>query len=381
MNVSDSISAPGGPIGPAVLEYRDWSRDPAAIAGRLGISREAMELYLASEIVDLHVDSFIWTRLFGYDVTKRHGHGAFGASVYSQVDLPRLREARVGGAMWVITTNPWRNRSKRPEIFVRNLRRLTRVLQSQPSEVALVRNLTEYRRARAAGLHAAFIGVQGGNALDRDLDALDLIPDDSVLRITVLHGNSSDLGATSTPYRGKPPDEGLTHLGRDYVKRLDEKRIFVDLAHISRRSFFDAVEVHDPSLPLIVTHTGVKGVFPHWRNLDDEQLRAIAASGGTVGVMYHRPFLGRPQEAVDTHCVVDHLEHIVKTVGEDHASLGSDWDGAIRTPRDMPTCLELPRLVERMLGRGWSPDRVRKILSGNFLRTLGALRGDAEPRS
>ncbi len=88
------------------------------------------------------------------------------------------------------------------------------------------------------------------------------------------------------------------------MRRLNEKRIFVDLAHISKRGFWDAVEVHDKSQPLMVTHTGVSGVYEHWRNLDDDQLRAIADSGGTIGVMYQSSFLennllGRQLEASD----------------------------------------------------------------------------------
>ena len=75
-------------------------------------------------------------------------------------------------------------------------------------------------------------------------------------------------------------DQGLTDRGREYVRRLNDARVFVDLAHVSREGFFDAVAVHDRSQPLIVTHTGVAGVHPHWRNLDDEQLRAIADTGG-----------------------------------------------------------------------------------------------------
>jgi membrane dipeptidase len=73
--------------------------------------------------------------------------------------------------------------------------------------------------------------------------------------------------------------------------------------------------------------------------------------------------------------VVDHLEHIVKTVGEDHASLGSDWDGMIVPPADMRSCLELPKLVQIMLDRRFSPERIQKILGGNFLRVVAALRG------
>ena len=357
----------------APLAFRDHRADPGAWAKELGISRAAVDLYLASDVIDLHVDTFLWTRMYGYDLTRRHGSGLFGARLYGQADLPRLREAQLTGAIWVITTNPLRSATGRAAAFVRNIERLRGTLSSCADDVALVRDAGEYAIARAAGKHAAFIGIQGGSALDAP-GALDLIPDRLVIRITLVHLYNSTLGVTSAPSGG---EGGLTAAGKDYVRQLDARRIFVDLAHIHRRGFFDAVEAHDRSLPLIVTHTGIAGVYEHWRNVDDEQLRAVADTGGTVGVMYHAPFLGRGSEGLRASRIVDHLEHIVKTVGDDHASLGSDWDGAITTPRDMPTCLELPRLVELMLQRGMREDSVRKVLGGNFLRALRHLRGSA----
>ena len=349
--------------------------EASAWAGRLGISREAVELYLASDVLDLHIDSFIWTRMLGYDLHQRHGLGPTGGRFLSQVDFPRAREARLTGATWVITTNPWRSAARRPRVLVENLRRLQGIFESAPGELRVVRNAREYRGAVATGRHAAFLGIQGGNALDRDLDALDLIPDDLVLRITLVHLSSSRIGVTSAPGAGARRGDGLSAFGKDYVRRLDEKRILVDLAHINRAGFFDAVAVHDRSLPLIVTHTGVAGVHRHWRNLDDEQLHAIAQSGGTIGVMYQSSFLGEPWWGGRSEAVVRHLAHIVETVGEDFASLGSDWDGAILPPRDLRSPLELPRLVEHMLRRSWSPERIRKILGGNFLRVVEAVRG------
>lgn len=356
------------------LELVDHRQDPSAWAEALGISREAVEIYLASDVIDLHIDSFIWHRLFGYDLHARHGHGLFGARFYSQVDLPRIREAQIGGATWVITTNPFRWSDDRRETFGENVRELKAELEKAAHDVAVVRNVREYRAARAAGKHAAFIGIQGGNALDHDEKALDVIPDDLVLRITLVHLSSSRLGVTSSPLSGGG-DAGLSDFGKSFVKALNARKIFVDLAHIGRRGFFDAVAVHDPSQPLIVTHTGIAGVHPHWRNLDDEQLRAIAKTGGTIGVMYQTSFLGDGLLTGKAISIVDHLAHIVRTVGEDHASLGSDWDGAIVTPRDMPTCLELPKLVQLMLDRAWKPERIGKILGGNFLRVVSALRG------
>jgi membrane dipeptidase len=357
----------------AHLSFVDHRADPAGWARDLGVSRAAIDLYLASDVIDLHVDTFIWTRSWGYDLTKKHGAGLFGARVYGHADLPRVREAQIAGAIWVITTNPLRSAQGRAETFARNIADLRSRLAACEADVAVVRDAGEYAVARAAGRHAAFIGIQGGSALDAP-GALDLIPERLVVRVTLVHLYNSSLGGTSAP---STREGGLTSTGRDYVRELDARRIFVDLAHIHRRGFFDAVEVHDRSLPLIVTHTGVSGVYPHWRNLDDEQLRAVADTGGTVGVMYHAPFLGRGQEGTRASRIVDHIEHVVKTVGEDHASLGSDWDGAITTPRDMPTCLELPRLVDLMLKRGMREDVVRKVLGTNFLRALRHLRGGA----
>ena len=351
-----------------MLAFHDHRQDPAGWARTLGISREAVEIYLASDVIDLHVDSFIWTRVLGYRLDKRHGRGALGGRLYSQVDLPRVREAQIAGAVWSITTNPFRHERDRGITLLKNFERLRDVFAHCSDDVALCQTATDYRRARAAGKHAAFIGVQGGNALE----GVGHMVLSKLLRVTLVHFTKSSIGVASAA-RGNV-DGHLTPHGIDVVRLLDKRRVFVDLAHIHRDGFFDAVEAHDPSLPLMVSHTGVTGVTPHWRNIDDEQLRAIADTGGVVGVMYQSSFLGDPMLGGRAASIVDHLAHIIATVGEDHAALGSDWDGMILPPRDMPTCLELPRLVELMLARGWSPDRIRKILGGNFLRALAALR-------
>lgn len=322
--------------------------------------------------MDLHVDSFIWTRLLGYDLARRHGRGPFGARFLSQTDFPRMLEAALTGAMWVITTNPLRGAEGRARAFFRNLDALTAQFAALPSRFAVVSSAAGYAVAKSAGKQAAFVAVQGGNALDHDLDDWARIPGQVVTRVTLVHLSSSSLGSTSSPMKLR--DRGLTARGRDLVRRLDEQRILVDLAHISRRGFFDAVEVHDRSRPLVVTHTGVAGVHRHWRNLDDEQLRAIADTGGTVGVMFHTGFLGGSFLRGRASLIADHLEHIVRVVGDDHASLGSDFDGAIPTPRDLATCIELPRLVQILLDRHMSPTAIQKILGGNFLRTLAQIR-------
>jgi membrane dipeptidase len=371
-----SRRASEGPNG-ATLSVASQERESARrCAKRLAIPLEAAELFQQSDVIDLHIDSFIWRRLLNYDLSARHGHGRLGARFYSQVDVPRLRQVGVSGATWVITTNPLRTSRGRVRAFGRNLVRLKQELAATPG-VRLVKNHVEYVTARREGLHAAFLGVQGGSALDRDLDALDVLSGGDILRVTLVHLYSSRLGRTSSPL--SLPRAGLSSFGRDYIRRLNALRIAVDLAHISRDGFFSALDVHDRALPPIVTHTGLSGVTPHWRNLEDDQLRAIAECGGVVGIMYHMPFLtGGLLSGViggSLERVVDHIEYGIKLVGDDHIALGSDWDGAIVTPRDMPTCVELPRLVASMLRRGLGSDTIQKVLGKNFLRVLRDLRG------
>lgn len=347
-------------------------RDRNAWATQLGISREAIDLYATSDVIDLHVASFIWSH-FGYDLRKRHGRGAFGARFYGQVDLPRIREAGLTSSIWSLTTNPFQSARARRQAFGENLTRIKQLFTDKADDFALVRTCAEHDAARASGKHAAMLAIQGANALDVDDTALDCLADHAVVWVTLVHLSRSQVGQSSSPLRWS--DQGLGPRGPHAIKRLNELRVLVDLAHISPESFKQAVAIHDRSLPLICTHTGVCGAYRSWRNLDDWQIRAIADSGGTIGIIFHSPYLEGRYFGGRVEAVVDHMQHVIDLVGDDHVSLGSDWDGAIITPRDMPTCLELPRLVQRMLERDFGPERIRKILGGNFLRVLRQLRG------
>ncbi|HEX9621536.1 MAG TPA: membrane dipeptidase [Polyangiaceae bacterium] len=352
------------------LTYPDRRSDPAAWAKELGISRHAVELYLACEVVDLHLDSFIWARVFGYDLARSHGRGLLRGWFFGHADFPRVRAASIGGAIWSITTNPARGSGDRARAFHENLGALTRAFRALPNDFELARNLADYRRARCAGRHAAFIGVQGGNALSvSDLETLD----PRVIRITLVHLTTSALGATSAPLKRR--DSGLSAAGAEYVRALNRRQTFVDLAHIGPRGFWEAVRVHDRSQPLMVSHTGVSAEHTHWRNVDDAQIRAVADTGGVVGIIYHAAFLGDPLWAGRLESIVRHLEHVRRIGGDDAPSLGSDWDGAIVPPANLRSCDELPRMVQVMLDRGWSETQVEKTLGSNFLGALERLRG------
>lgn len=344
------------------------------LAERLGISEAAAELARSSEIIDLHLDTFIARRIFGYDFGRSHGRFPLFGQMMRHVDLPRAQEAGLTGAMWSITTNPFRSPPSRLKVLAKNIDLLEAMLTAQP-EVEVVRTHAQYRAARARGKHAAMLSLQGGNALEGAPNGPLSLPDDRIVRITVMHLTNSVYGATSSPFplsTGKQTQ--LTERGRQFVSELNQARIFVDLAHIHPRAFWDAVEVHDKSQPLIDTHTGVSAVTPSWRNLDDDQLEAIANTGGVVGIIFHREFLKRPGFPMHGLRIIDHLKHVLKVVGEKHVAIGSDFDGMIFPPSDVSSVLHYPRLVQYMLNEGLSERTIQCILGESFLAAFERLR-------
>ena len=273
--------------------------------------------------------------------------------------------------MWSITTNPFRLRPW-PN-FLRNVANLRALARRCGAHIAT--RASDVRAARARGEHAIIMSVQGANALSSP-EQVAQIPNDIVLRMTLVHLTPSWIGAPSSPGHWLRRRKGLTPEGRALVHAMNARRVLVDLAHLHRGGFRDAVEAHDRSLPFVVTHGGVDAVHPHWRNVNDEEIRAVANSGGVVGVITAGLYLGPPGRGRSgAERWVDHLEHLIRVGGEDVAAVGTDFDGFIIPARGIRGAHAYPLLVDAMLRRGLSDRVVRKVLGENALRVLEELRG------
>src|SRR5690348_15418188 len=123
--------------------------DSATWARKLSVSKEAVDLYLASDVIDLHLDTFIWQRILRRRLVERHGTGVLGARFYGHTDFPRALSAGLSGATWVITTNPFRTARGRHRAFRRNLADMRKAIDAASERVALVRTAADYRAARA----------------------------------------------------------------------------------------------------------------------------------------------------------------------------------------------------------------------------------------
>lgn len=333
----------------------------------------ARALLADADFIDLHIDAFIAVRALGYDIGRAHPL-RLGGRFFGHVDLPRAKEGGLTGGLWSITTNPMRTSRGRLAVLRSNVARLRELVAALATQARTVTTAAAYEDAKRAGLHAIIPVVQGANCLGPALSFREALGTDVIVSATLVHLVSTEHGETSTPGLSAFGPKGLTARGRDVVAAMDEEGVLLDLAHASPRTFWAALAAHDTSKPVLVTHTGVRAVRDMWRNLDDAQIRAIADTGGCIGVIFQSSFLRRPNGPDGVEMVLEHLAHVVHVGGEDVAAIGTDYDGAIVPPRGLEDARALPTLVEAMLARGWSERRVHKILGGNFLRCLRAVR-------
>lgn len=323
---------------------------------------EARALHAECCVLDLHADTAKLMDKLGYDLAVRHERAMpRPVNLIGHVDLPRLREGGVAGQFFSFWTAPYPERGCARSV-ADQLDAIDAAIARHPDELRWTRTGAEVRAAKAAGQIAALGGIEGGQALEGALDAIEGFSRRGVRYLGLLHFSANAIGR---PAKGRgATDDGLTGFGRDVVRECERCGVIVDLAHINRRGYFDALEL--ATLPPMVSHTGVLGVHAHWRNIDDEQLRAVADKGGCVGVIFARRYLG----SASIDAVVDHLLHIIDVAGDDVPALGSDFDGFVVPPEGLEDIAGLPNLTVALSRRGVAPRVLEKILGGNVVRVL-----------
>ena len=327
-------------------------------------SVEARALHAEHPAIDLHADSLMWSRWIGYDIGARHAPFFPAAAFFGHVDVPRLEDGGIGAQFFGLVSLPFAKRGHVRAID-EQIDALEAHIAAQGGRLCMVRSAEDVERVRREGMTGALLGIEGAHALDGDLDRVDHFARRGVRYLGLLHFSANEAGFPAYG-AGRRDGEGLTSWGRELVERCEAASVIVDLAHINRRGFLDACAM--AIRPLIVSHTGVTSAHAHWRNIDDDQIRAIANKGGVVGIIFCPRFLGG--DSVED--VVRHLRHVIDVGGEDTPALGSDWDGMIVPTPDLCDAAHLPILTDAMLKAGFADGVIAKVLRGNALRVLAS---------
>ena len=209
----------------------------------------------------------------------------------------------------------------------------------------------------------ALLAFEGADTLCVDVDSLDKYFDMGLRALTLTWNNSN-------PFCGGIGEdkEGLSKSGKELVSRCNQKGILIDVSHISHKGFWDVAEMMES--PFVATHSNAFSLCGHKRNLNDDQLRAIAKANGIVGMNFYPPFLNN--EGVATlDDVIRHIEYISSLIGTDHIAIGSDFDGVDgNLPKGLESAGDLQKIPDRLLQLNYSEDEVKAICYGNYLRVL-----------
>jgi membrane dipeptidase len=279
-------------------------------------------------------------------------------------------------------------------------------------KIALARSADEAEEIVRNGKLAAVIGVEGGHMIEECLDYIDSLYNRGMRYMTLTWTGVP--WVSSSVEESKKDDtvifKGLNPFGEEVVKRMNNLGIMIDVSHAGERAFWEIIAVSKK--PVIASHSSVYAIAPVPRNLNNDQIRAVAAKGGVICINFYSGFIdstydrksselrrkSRPMidsirhahaadhladEIIDSimmpqyreiqpplSLLIDHIDYIVRLVGADFVGIGSDFDGVESVPRGLKDVTSMPLITKELLARGYSERDIDKILGGNFLRVF-----------
>jgi len=366
------------------------------------VSTHARELHRKAIVFDTHADSTQRLTLKGFDFFANHTDG--------NLDFPRMREGGLDAvffSIWTEGTRPGPEALKGALVQIDSVRETVR---SKPGDLVLATTADEVRRAHKEGKIAILLGVEGGHMIADDLGVLRILASLGMRYLTLTHTSNTSWADSSGD---KAAHGGLTDFGRQAISELNRLGVIIDVSHVSDKTFDDVLAASQA--PVIASHSSMRALADHPRNISDDMLRRLAAKGGVADINYHTEFVsqllldaersmaGEMQEferqvkqkcgddeicfvsewdrirtqltaegkfpEVSWNMIVEHIDHAVRVAGVDHVGLGSDFDGAWM-PKGMEDVSKIPKITEALIRKGYSDSAIMKILGGNILRVM-----------
>jgi membrane dipeptidase len=301
-------------------------------------------------VVDAHNDTIVAHMRLGLGLTFRTDK--------LQLDLPRMREGGLDVAFFAIDVT--RATKSHLTYALDALGFLEGELSSSENLIAPILRVRDLIEITNQGKIGALLAIENSDALEGSLYVLRALFKLGIRSIGLTH-NPRSLAADGV-------DEartggGLTNFGIRLVEEMNRLGILVDLAHVSERGFWEALDLSKK--PVIVSHANCKALCDHKRNLNDEQIRGLADKGGVLGLSFVPSFIDPGSPSLQR--LLDHVDHVVKIAGIEFVGLGSDFDGGGTLLKDVTV---LPEVTKGLFERGYTEEEVKKILGENFIRVL-----------
>lgn len=345
-----------------------------------------------------------------------------GGFTNSQNDLPKMRAGGLDAVFLILYTGQDTldddGYAKARAMAEKKYRAITRLTRAYPDQIGLATSADEVRQLHEQGKKIALIGMENAYPLGNSVDDVALWAERGVRYVSLTHIGHNQFGGSSNPRPDLGDDDndpGLTELGKELVHALNEHGIMVDVSHVGRRTMLEATQLS--TAPVIASHSGVKGVHDNLRNLDDEQLDAIAESGGVAHMVAFRSYvaevdlaieegtrklaeehladgwenaapeqiqafmagireLRRKHDDVNVQQFVDHIDYAVERMGIEHVGISSDFDGGGGVA-GWDDASETVNVTRELMRRCYSEDDIRALWGENLLRVLDDVRASA----
>lgn len=371
----------------------------------------AKEIHEKVLTVDTHADTPSRLLREGWVIAEWHDPDERSSGC---IDLPRMKEGGLDAEFFAVYA---RQGELSPEGYASAKQRADQQIDAlyqmeadYSDLVAIAKTPDDAYRLEKLGKRAAFIGLENGYAIGRDLAGVKYFYDRGVRYITLCHSGDNDI-CDSSFEREHPEDNGLTEFGDQVVAECNRLDIMVDVSHASDRSFFDVLQV--TKAPVIASHSSVRAICDHPRNLTDEMLKALAENGGVIQICFVSSFVKTPkpnperdaamaqleekygsrsdisdeetrkkwreefmairekfpEERATVKDIVDHIDYVVELIGVDYVGIGTDFDGGGGVD-GCDDVSDMPNITEELVRRGYSEEDIRKIWGGNLMRVF-----------
>jgi membrane dipeptidase len=376
-----------------------------ACAAGAGCATSPGRIHQSMLALDTHLDAPMLFAVQGWDITQRHSVQADG----SQVDLPRMIQGGLDGGFWAIyiPQGPLTpaGRAAAREAGLRRMAEIHAMVEQHPDKFEIALTADDAPRIAATGKRIVYLSMENGYPLGEDPQLLRVFYAGGVRMAGPVHFLNNDL-ATSATDAAPARYPGLTPLGRQWVEECNRLGILIDASHASDVVLDELLELS--KAPIILSHSGARVVFDHPRNVDDEHLRRIAAHGGVIQVSAYNDYMIANPRNADRQAAIgaargtssrtlaqreamqqqlaaidqkypyrratfddymQHLLHVIRIAGVEHAGIGIDFDGGGGV-QGFEDASDYPKITARLLAAGYSRQDLQKIWSGNVLRVL-----------
>jgi len=370
---------------------------------------EAHKIHKEVLTIDTHIDTPMLMLNDDWNIAEEH---SMNGKDMSRVDLPRMKKGGLDAAFFAVFVGQRERTEENYKMAQEEAKEMISAVKgmckANPSVISFATTPEQAFSNMQGNLLTAFIGLENGFPVARDITNIKKYYDMGIRYITLCHTKNNDICDSGND---TPEHNGLSEFGKKVVKRMNKLGMIIDVSHISDKSFYDVIELS--SAPVIASHSSARAVCDNPRNMTDEMLLKLKENGGVIQMCILSAYVKTPPENPQRNAdlaalekkygkyneindkaisdkylaewmaigekypgdqaavedFVDHIDHVVNLIGIDYVGIGTDFDGGAGL-RDCRDASELPNITAELLRRGYGKEDLRKIWGENFMRVF-----------